>query len=420
MRVYLDNSATTKANEEVAAAVCKCLTEDYGNPSSVHEIGQDAERVMKQGRLQIAIAAGAKPANVIFTGSGTEANNLALHTAFRNPARFAGRKLLLSAIEHAAVHEPAAYLESLGVEVVRIPVMKARREQGDVSGFASPGVIDVNFLKEAMDESVAMISVMHVNNETGVIQPIDEICKLKTSGACGADTLIHTDAVQSFCKLPINMETGEFSRVDMIAFSAHKIHGPKGIGALCVANPRKTAPLIRGGGQESGIRSGTQNVPGIAGFGAAARLMSPNMSARARHVAALRQRLLDGIIEHISDVMVLSPRKASESGHPGFCSPYILSVSFLGTRGEVLVHDLERNGIFVSTGAACATLKKSEHDMNPVLAALGLSKEEAEGALRFSFSGNNTEEEIDYTLEHLKAAVERFRKIGKFRNRADR
>jgi cysteine desulfurase len=404
MQVYLDNSATTKVYEEVAAPVYRALTEGYGNPSSIHAMGQDAERVVKRARQQVASAMNASPKNIIFTASGTESDNLVLHAAFRNTGRISGRKLIISEVEHAAVREQAAYLKSQGAEVILLPVSPA--------GGDAPGVIDLDALTDALDETVAMISVMHVNNETGVIQPIGEIRKRVPEND---DILIHTDAVQSFGKLPVDVETGDCARIDMISISAHKIHGPKGVAALYAARPEKLSPLIRGGGQEGGLRSGTQNVPGIVGFGIAAEIGSADMTAHAKRVAALRQRLLDGIMSRIGDVSLNSPRESSVSGRPGFCSPYILNVSFLGTRGEVLVHDLERSGIYVSTGSACASLKKDKHGVGPVLAALGLTKEAANGTLRFSFSRYNTTAEIDYALEHLKAAVDRFRKVGTFR-----
>ncbi|MDR1027944.1 MAG: cysteine desulfurase [Clostridiales Family XIII bacterium] len=411
MRVYLDNSATTPVPEQIASAVYRCLTENYGNPSSVHTIGQDAERVLKQARHRIASAMEARPDNIIFTGSGTEADNLALFSALKNPTGIPGRKIVISSVEHAAVSEPAAHWESLGARVIRVPVAKARG--ADAS--PSPGMIDMGFLGRSLDERTSIVSVMHVNNETGVIQPIGDICKLVVSAGRGEDVLIHTDAIQSYCKLPIHVESEEFGRVDLISLSAHKIHGPKGVGALYAARPQRIAPLVRGGGQEYGARSGTQNVPGIVGFGMAANLESSDLLAHARRVASLRKRLLDGVLEHIGDVLLNSPREASPIGRPGFCSPYILSLTFLGTRGEVLVHDLEQRGVFVSTGAACSSLKKGGRAANPVLTALGLSTEEAEGTLRFSFNRYNTEEEIDFALEHLTAAIARFRRIGAFR-----
>ncbi|MDR2156551.1 MAG: cysteine desulfurase [Clostridiales Family XIII bacterium] len=416
MRVYLDNSATTRTSEEVAAAVCDSLTEYYGNPASVHEMGRDAERNLKQARHRVAFVLGTMPRNIIFTGSGTEADNLALHAVSGNPAAIPGKKILISAVEHPAIREPAARLEALGAEVVRIPVLKTG--DGGAQGGnenLSPGLIDMDFLGNALNDKTALVSVMHVNNETGVIQPIGEICKLRALGAGGERMLLHSDAAQSFCKLPINTETGDLSRVDMITLSAHKIHGPKGVGALYAAKPQKLVPLIRGGGQEFGARSGTQNMPGIVGFGMAAHMESADILLRAKQAAVLRQRLLDGIMGHIGDVTINSPMEASPTGRPGFCSPYILSVGFLGTRGEVLVHDLERQGIFVSTGAACSSLKKDGRGGNPVLAAFGFSREAIEGTLRFSFSRYNTAEEIDYVLECLKPTVERFRKVGGFR-----
>ena len=203
--------------------------------------------------------------------------------------------------------------------------------------------------------------------------------------------------------------------MDLISLSAHKIHGPKGIGALWAAHPRRLAAQILGGGQEGGIRSGTENVPGVAGFGVAAGEAAGHLDQNALIAEACRQRLLEGIEGIIPDVLVNSPRRSSAGGKGGDCSPYLLNISFLGVKGEVLVHELEQYGIFVSTGAACGALKKEKSGISATLAAIGLTKHEAEGALRFSFSRYNTLAEMDYVLEHLKPCVDRFRRIGRLR-----
>ncbi|MDR0850936.1 MAG: cysteine desulfurase [Clostridiales Family XIII bacterium] len=408
MIVYLDNSSTTKASEAVAASVSRVLTEEYGNPSSVHTIGQRAERILKDSRKNVAALIGAKPGQIIFTGSGTEADNLALHNAFKTIARTEGRKLITTQIEHPAVLEPALLLEKQGAKVVRLPV-------------DGQGLVRVDLLKEALDEDTAIVSVMHVNNEIGTIQPIGEIGRILSafvsgSGLAEHQILLHTDAVQSYAKLPVDIRSEDFKHVDFLSFSAHKIHGPKGVGALFAAHPERVDAIIRGGGQEGGMRSGTENMPGIAGFATAALV---DVEAHARYVAEVRQYLLDGIIDTVNDIRVNSPRESSVTGEAGFCSPYILSVSFLGTRGEVILHELESKGIFLSTGSACASLGKGggggKGKMSHVLSAIGLTDKEAEGTLRFSFSRYNTLAEMDYVLEHLKTAVDRFRRIGTFR-----
>jgi cysteine desulfurase len=245
--------------------------------------------------------------------------------------------------------------------------------------------------------------------------PALAIAKSRFAAGTGSEILFHTDAVQSYAKLPVDIGADGFHHVDLLSFSAHKIHGPKGVGALYAARPEKLAPLILGGGQENGVRSGTENVPGVAGFGAAAMEAAHGLSSAADRAIALRSRLLRGIEDEISDIRVNSPREASGTGEAGLCSPYILNVSFLGTRGEVVLHDLERRGVFVSTGSACASIGKGARKISPTLAALGLTAKEAEGAIRFGLSRYSSEGEIDYALEHLKTAVARFRKLGSFR-----
>jgi cysteine desulfurase len=417
-------------------------------------MGQEAEGVVKAARRALAEAIGARPGQIVFTGSGTESDNLALRAAFRNPARASESAVFISAVEHPAVRAPAARLAELGARLTVLPV--DGRGGVDLAALES-GLADV---LACGDVKRVLISVMHVNNELGAIQPVAEIARVRARVAdrTGAEILLHTDAIQSFLKLPMDVASasgaGGFAGVDLISFSAHKSHGPKGVGALYARHPERLVPLARGGGQEGGARSGTENVPGVAGFGAAVSVFAgaegsgperagagsracrsagsapesgaatmafvetgkePGLLAAGARVAALRNRLLCGIEDMIPDVRVNSPAEASTSGEAGGCSPYILNVSFLGTRGEVILHDLEQHGVFVSTGSACSNIGKGAKKMNPVLAAIGLTPQEAEGAIRFGLSRYNTEEEIDYAVERLKDAVFRFRKTGSLR-----
>jgi cysteine desulfurase len=422
MIVYLDNASTTKPSEAAVAASLDALTADYGNPSSAHSMGQDAERMVKEARRGVACAIGARPERILFTGGGTEANNLALYSASRgalfgrtaSEAAMHPFRIFTSPVEHPSVRIPVEYLAGHCAEAFVMPV--------DASGAVNTGGL-ADALDDALRSDAAariLISVMHVNNELGTIQPVAEIARIKNGVAAktGAEILLHTDAVQSFCKLTMNMASAEgcggFAGVDFAALSAHKVHGPKGAGALYAANPARISPVALGGGQEGGARSGTENVPGIAGFGAAVA-EADDLGEAASRVAALRTRLLNGIIGAVPDVRVNGSAEASVTGEPGYCSPYILSVSFSGTRGEVILHDLESRGVFVSTGSACSNIGKGAKRQNPVLAAAGLTAAEAEGTIRFSLSRCNTEEEIDYVIECTEEAVKRFRKIGVFR-----
>jgi cysteine desulfurase len=430
MVVYLDNASTTKPSEAAIAASLDALTIGYGNPSSAHTMGQDAERVVKRARLAVADVICAEPQSIVFTGSGTEANNLSVAAAFATAARASGGAVFTTAMEHPAVRAPVARASELGAAPYILP--------------AGPcGAVDTEAAEDALIRALesggvkrALISVMHVNNETGVIQPVAEMARVKDRLAArfDAEIIFHTDAVQSYGKLPIDVSSGDgfggFAGVDLLSVSAHKIHGPKGVGALYARRPGKLSPQALGGGQEGGKRSGTENVPGIAGFGAAASEAAAAGGAEAAgreanvadgwqkaavRVKALRERLLRGIMESIDDVRISSPEEASADGEPGKCSPYILNVSFIGTRGEVILHDLERSGVFVSTGAACSNIGKGPGRVSPALTAAGLTAAEAEAAVRFSLSRCNTEEEIDCAIERVAEAVTRFRRVGSFR-----
>lgn len=376
--IYLDNSATTKPYPEVVRLVSATMEDCYGNPSSLHSMGLEAERAVREASRRVRRCLGGQETQLVFTSGGTESDNLAILGAALALGR-RGRRVVTSQVEHPAVSEAMNKLEAMGYEVIRVPVDKAGR-------------IDLDCLDEAVNPDTVLISIMHVNNETGAIQPIDEINRLKGTA------LFHTDAVQSFCKVPLSA-----GQADLISLSAHKIHGPKGVGALVFRKGIRLLPQLVGGGQEQGLRSGTENVPGIAGFGLAAEMASATLEARAKAASELRERLLAGIRETIPDIRVNSP----EDG-----SPFILNVSFLGTRGEVLLHRLEQEGVCVSTGAACSSRKRGK---SPVLVAMGLSEREIEGAIRFSLGAFNTTEDIDAALDRLKAAVAQFRKLGSFR-----
>ena len=413
MNIYLDNSASTRVSSEAVKAVYTAMTETYANPSSLHLAGQDAERLVKQARGQISFSLGTRPGNIVFTSGGTEAANLALFSAFYSgePDRGGTKRgaLLVSSVEHPAVLKTADALAARGVRLVSIPVHGTDTEW--------PGMVDVSAFRSLLEDDVALVSVMHVNNEIGTIEPIDELSRIVElyNSEHGTQIKFHTDAVQSYGKLAIDVESGEFRHVDFLSMSAHKLHGPKGVGALYAAEPAKLHPMIFGGGREEGVRSGTENVPGIAGFGVCARAAATDLIGHAKQANTCRRRLLEGIVAEIPDARINSPADASVTGKAGCSSPYILNVSFPGARGEVLVHELEKNGIFVSTGAACASLGKDGPKTSGTLAAIGLPKDYAEGALRFSFSWLNKQEEIDYVIERLKTAVARFRRVGSFR-----
>jgi len=405
----------------------------------LHTAGQDAERYIKQARHQIAFSIGTKQGNIVFTSGGTEANNLAVFSAFYageearaqagarpassrligapGQASVKGGTLLVSAIEHPAVFEAANALSKRGIRVKRIPVFGP--------GTDYPGMVDVSAFRAMLTNDVVLVSVLHVSNEIGTIQPIEEISRIISlyNSERGAQIKLHVDAVQSYGKLAIDVEHGDFQRVDTASFSAHKIHGPKGVGALFAAAPGKLHPMIFGGGQEGGVRSGTENVPGIVGLGACSRVAIADIVGHAKEVNICRRRLLEGIISEIPQVHVNSPSDASVTGKAGCSSPYILSVGFPGTRGEVLLHELEKSGIFVSTGAACSALGKEGRDGRygrdgksdkkyNVLSAIGIPDEAAEGTLRFGLSWMNEPDEIDFVVDRLKKAVGRFRRVG--------
>lgn len=388
MFVYLDNSSTTRPYDQVAETMIKVLSDDFGNPSSLHTLGMTAEKYVKSARKSVASALGVKDDEIYFTSGGTESDNTALFGAASARRRGNGR-IITTAVEHPAVLEAARRLEREGWKVEYIGVDRNCRP-------------DMEALKSAIDEDVALISVMTVNNETGTIMPVGEIADIKEkfNREHGTDILFHTDAVQALGKTGIPT-----AGVDMISVSGHKVHGPKGTGALFIRRGLTVPPFMYGGGQEKNMRSGTENTPGIAGFGKACNVFVSDWEKRVRSMRESRQRLLEGLTSEIGELVINSPLGED-------ACPSVLNVSFIGVRGEVLLHTLEQDGIFVSTGSACSSNKKGQ---SHVLKAMGLSDREIEGAVRFSFSEFNTKEEMDYVTEKTKQAVARFRKLGSFR-----
>lgn len=386
--IYLDNSATTKQYPEVTREMLRYMEEFYGNPSSLYQLGVDSEKAVKKARSALHKAIGMENGKVYFTSGGTEADNMAIFGAARSLKR-RGRRIVTTAVEHPAVLECCRELEKQGFEVIYVGVDRNCR-------------LDMSELRSAVNDETILVSMMHVNNEAGTIMPVNEVKQImKEKGSPG---IFHCDAVQSFGKLPL------CSDADVISVSGHKIHGPKGTGAVCIRDGVNVPAFICGGGQESGRRSGTENVPAIAGFGVAAEISERSRRESSVSMAQMRQQLISQLTASLDDIVINSPETAGENA--GECCSSLLNISFLGTRGEVLLHTLEQDGIYVSTGSACSSNKKGQ---SHVLKAMGLRDREIEGTLRFSFGRMNSIEEIDITADKVTAAVKRFRRLGSFR-----
>ena len=386
--IYLDNSATTRQFPEVTENMVKYMEEFYGNPSSLYQLGVDSEKAIKEARRSVQRAMGLHEGKIIFTSGGTESDNMAIFGAVEALKR-RGNRIVTTAVEHPAVFECCRALENRGFDVVYVGVDRKCR-------------LDMEALEAAIDDKTILVSMMHVNNETGTVMPVErvrEIMKRRKSPG-----LFHCDAVQSFGKLSLCGEA------DIVSVSGHKIHGPKGIGAVYVRNGVHLPAYILGGGQESGERSGTENVPAITGFGTAAGIVTEQRRESLEAMSRMRERLMQGLKDSLEDIAINSPEESGDSA--GSCCGSVLSISFLGTRGEVLLHTLEQDGIYVSTGSACSSNKKGQ---SHVLKAMGLKDKEIEGTLRFSFGHMNDMEEIDVVIDRVTAAVKRFRKLGSFR-----
>lgn len=386
--IYLDNSATTRQYPEVTREMLRYMDEFYGNPSSLYQLGVDSEKAVKKARTALQKAIGMEDGRVYFTSGGTEADNMAIFGAARALKR-RGRRIVTTAVEHPAVLECCKELEKQGFEVIYVGVDRNCR-------------LDIDALRSAVNDETILVSMMHVNNEAGTIMPVNEVKQImKEKDAPG---IFHCDAVQSFGKLQL------CSDADVISVSGHKIHGPKGTGVICIREGVNIPAFICGGGQESGKRSGTENVPAIAGFGLAAEMSEHGRRENSASMAQMRQRLISQLTASLDNIVINSPETAGENA--GECCSSLLNISFLGTRGEVLLHTLEQDGIYVSTGSACSSNKKGQ---SHVLKAMGLKDKEIEGTLRFSFGRMNSIEEIDIAADKVAAAVKRFRRLGSFR-----
>ena len=371
MEAYFDNSATTRCSDAVVALMQQVLLEDYGNPSSLHMKGVVAEKYIKTATEQIARTLKVSEKEIIFTSGGTESNNLALiGVALANQR--AGKHIITTSIEHASVYNPLIFLEEQGFEVTYLPV-------------DAQGVISLAALAEAVREDTILVSLMHVNNEIGTIEPVEEAAKLIHEQ--NPKTLIHVDAIQSFGKLRIYPKR---MGIDLLSVSGHKIHGPKGVGFLYVKDKTKIKPIIHGGGQQKNMRSGTENVAGIAGLGAAVEELYQDFDAKMEHLYELREYLVAGM-----QALEGTTINGAEGRN---AAPHIVSVSFAGIRAEVLLHALEERGIYVSTGSACS----SNHPaISGTLKAIGVRPELLDSTVRFSLSVESTRAEAHYVLEQL-------------------
>ena len=378
--VYADNAATTKLSPAVLEAMMPYLTEEYGNPSSLYRFGNHAKRAIEQARKEVADVLGAEPFEILFTGGGTEADNWVKEIMRSLKAR-GKNHFITSAVEHHALLHSAQRLQKEGFEVTFIPVDRE-------------GQIDPEQVRAAIRPETGLVSIMFANNEIGTIYPIKEIGAICRQ----AGVLFHTDAVQAAGHLPINVKE---MNIDLLSLSAHKFHGPKGVGAFYCRRGIPLPNLIDGGAQERGKRAGTENVAGIVGLGAALRLANEEMSEASARVSAMRDRLIDGILQTVPMCRLNGPR---HNRLPGNCN-----ISFLGIEGESLLLRLDLAGIAASSGSACAS---SSLDPSHVLLAIGLPHEVAHGSVRLSLSDYNTEEDVDYILEKLPEIVSTLRSMS--------
>lgn len=383
MEAYLDNSATTRCYKEVAEIVAKTMTEDFGNPSAMHLKGVEAENYVKEAAKAIAKTLKVQDKEIYFTSGGTESDNWALiGTALANHRQ--GKHMITTPFEHSAVSAPLAWLQEQGFEITVIPV----DEEGN---------LDLKKLEEAIREDTILVSTMFVNNEMGAVVPVEEIGRIVHEK--NPRTLYHVDAIQAYGKYKIFPKK---MGIDLLAVSGHKIHGPKGVGFLYINEKAKVQPFILGGGQQKGMRSGTDNVPGIAGLGTAAKMIYQNLDENVEHMRELKLYFAKEL-ETLEQVEINGPKP--EQG-----APHILNVSFLGVRSEVLLHSLEEMGIYVSAGSACSSHKRAGSSS---LGALRLTPERKESAIRFSFCETTTKEEIDYTLEALRKLLPMLRRYAR-------
>jgi cysteine desulfurase len=385
MEVYLDNSATTKCLPEVAALMTHIMCEDYGNPSSMHTKGVESEKYIRNAKEVIAKSLKVQEKEILFTSGGTESDNIALIGGAMANMR-AGRHIITTRIEHPAVLQTCAYLEEQGFEVTYLPV-------------DNKGVIRLNDLEKAMRRDTIIVSIMHTNNEIGAVEPIEEAGALIKR--MNPNTLFHVDAVQGFGKYKIYPKR---MNIDLLSVSAHKIHGPKGVGFLYINEKAKVRPIIFGGGQQKGMRSGTENVPGIAGMAKAVEKVYDDFDAKTDYLYLLKDQFVKGVTQ-IEGIKLNGPYNDREG------APHVVSVSIQGVRSEVMLHALEDKGIYVSAGSACASNKPA---ISATLKAIGVEKQYLDSTLRFSFSLFNTIEEVDYTISCMKELIPMLRRYTRY------
>jgi cysteine desulfurase len=382
-RIYLDHAATTPVDEEVVEAMLPYFTSLYGNASSLHSFGTEAHDALEQSRQLVAEALNADAEEIIFTGGGTESDNIAIKgIAYQNKDKknSQGPHIITSAIEHPAVLETCKHLEKEGFNVKYLPVDKY-------------GIVNIDELKKTITKDTFLITIMFANNEIGTIQPIEEIAQITKEN----NIIFHTDAVQAIGKLDIDLKKLD---IDLLSISAHKIYGPKGVGALFIRNGLKIQPIVHGGGHEKGLRSSTENIPGIVGLGKACELARKRMKKDIKHIKILRDKLINNVLEIEESFL---------NGHPEKRLVNNAHFYFTGIEGESLVLGLNDQGVAASTGSACSSKKL---EPSHVLLAIGLTPEQAHGSLRITLGRENTEEDIAYASNVLHSVVEKLRLIS--------
>ena len=382
MEAYLDNSATTRAYDEVADLVAKIMKEEFGNPSSVHHMGMVSGERLSQARETIAASLKVDPQEIVFTSGGTESDNLALIGVAR-ANKWRGNHIITTKIEHPAILETMAFLEKEGFEITYLSVDET-------------GTIDLDELKNAIRKETILVSIMFVNNEIGTLMPIQKAGELIKS--VNKDTYFHVDAVQAYGKVLIRPRT---MNIDLLSVSGHKIHGPKGVGFLYIKKGTKIVPICYGGGQQKGMRSGTENVPGIAGLALAAKKCYEDFDAKIKKLYDLKQYTVDSLLERIPDIKI-NGQKVSEG------APHIISVSIKGLAAETVLNMLSSKNIYVSAGSACTS---NNPHVSDTLQAIGLEKDLLESTIRISMSFMTTKEEMDYFLDTLCSQVSNMRKF---------
>ena len=384
--IYFDNAASTAVHPEVVKAMLPYFDSQYGNPSSIHQFGRKAKNAIQKARKQVAALIDAEPDEILFTSGGTESNNTIFYGIKFQGGEFEPSHIITSSIEHDAVLEPVREFEKNGVQVTYLPV--------DEHGLVNPDDIT-----KSISEQTVMVSIMFANNEVGTIQPIQEISKI-----CNKYQIpLHTDAVQAVGKIPINVKD---LGVDALSISSHKINGPKGVGALFLKKGSTTAPYILGGGQENGMRSGTENVASIVGFGKACEIAKERLNKNISHFQTLHSSILSKIVKEIPHVKL--------NGHPEKRIFNNIHLTFLGVNGEDLIIKLDEHGIAASTGSACSVhTQKASH----VLKAMSFNHEQITGSLRISFGYLNTLDEVDQTVEVLKKVVSELRSVSPYKTK---